>query len=155
MTWKSLNSLMSVVLILGGIGYALNLNHSASQAIFFASSGVGPTYFPNILTGLLVLLCLIALLRNLRDSSPENTARVVTTNLWQILATLGLVIAFIASWQLFGFFFLNVFVLLTILLTLYRIEFGLKNSLLVAALTAAGTTGFLYGLFGMILEISF
>lgn len=155
MTWKTLNSLMSVALILGGIGYAVNLNHSASQAIFFSSSGVGPTYFPNILTGLLVILCLVVLVRNLRDRSPENSGRVVTHNLRFILATLALAIGFIASWQAFGYFYLNVFVLLAALLTLFRIEFGLRNSLLIGAVTAACTTGFLYGLFGKILEISF
>lgn len=155
MTWKFLNSVMSLVLIAGGIGYALNLNHSASEAIFFSSSGVGPTYFPNILTGLLVLLSLVTLFRNLRDSSPKNTAKVVTENLGVILATLGLAMAFIASWQFLGFFYLNTFVLLTVLLTIYRIEFGIRNSLLVAAGTSACTTAFLFALFGNILEISF
>ncbi|SNS84148.1 tripartite tricarboxylate transporter TctB family protein [Tropicimonas sediminicola] len=148
MTWKNLNSLMSIVLIIGGIGYALNLNHSASQAIFFSSSGVGPTYFPNILTGLLVLLCIVTLIRNVRDSSPENTTKVETHNSRYILATLGLAIAFIASWQNLGYFYLNVFVLLTILLTIYRIEFGIGNSLLVGAVTSAFTTAFLFALFG-------
>lgn len=155
MTWKTLNSIMSVVLILGGLGYALNLNHSASQAIYFSGSGVGPTYFPNVLTGLLVILCVVVLIKNLRDKSAENTGKVVTHNSRYILATLALTVVFIASWQYLGYFYLNVFVLLTILLTIYRSEFGLKNSLLVGAATAAGTTAFLYGLFGNILEISF
>lgn len=155
MTWKSLNSIMSVVLILGGLGYALNLNHSASQTIYFSGSGVGPTYFPNVLTGLLVILCIVTLVKNLRDTSPDNTEKVETANSRYILATLALTIAFIASWQYLGYFYLNVFVLLTILLTIYRSEFGLRNSLLVGAVTSAGTTAFLYGLFGNILEISF
>lgn len=155
MTWKSLNVLMSVALILGGLGYAVNLNQSAAEAIYFASSGVGPTYFPNILTGLLVLLCLITLVKTLRDPDPEAREKVTTNNLGFILATLVLVIAFIASWQTLGYFYLNVFVLLTALLTIYRIEFGLRNSLLVALVTSAGTTGFLFALFGKILEISF
>lgn len=43
MTWRSLNTVMSIVLIIGGLCYALNLNHSASQAIYFSSGGVGPT----------------------------------------------------------------------------------------------------------------
>lgn len=155
MTWKTLNSIMSVVLIMGGLAYALNLNYSASQTIYFSGSGVGPTYFPNVLTGLLVILCVVVLIKNLRNSDPDNVEKVVTENSKYILATLALTIAFIASWQYLGYFYLNVFVLLTILLTIYRIEFGLKNSLLVGAATAAGTTVFLYGLFGNILEISF
>ncbi|TNF22582.1 MAG: tripartite tricarboxylate transporter TctB family protein [Rhodobacteraceae bacterium] len=155
MTWKHLNSLMSVLLIMGGIGYALNLNHSASQAIFFSGSGVGPTYFPNALTAILVLLCIVTLIRNLRDKSPENTGKVTTANSRYILATLGLAMAFIASWQVLGYFYLNVFVLLTVLLTIYRIEFGIRNSLLVAVVTSAFLTGFLFALFGKILEISF
>jgi hypothetical protein len=155
MTLKSLNSIMSILLIIGGISYALNLNHSASQAIFFSSSGVGPVYFPNILTGLLIFLSLVTLIKNLRDSGPENMARVVTPNLGYILVTLALVVAFIASWQFIGYFYLNVFALLTILMTIYRIEFGFRNSLLVAVVTAVCTTGFLFGLFGKILGISF
>ncbi|WP_186766670.1 tripartite tricarboxylate transporter TctB family protein [Puniceibacterium confluentis] len=146
---------MSVLLIMGGIGYTLNLNHSASQAIFFSGSGVGPTYFPNALTGILVLLCIVTLIRNFRDKSPENTAMVTTENFGYILATLALAIAFIASWQVFGYFYLNVFVLLTVLLTIYRIEFGIRNSSLVAVVTSVFLTGFLFALFGKILEISF
>lgn len=155
MTWKTLNFIMSVVLILGAVGYVLNLHHSASQTIFFASSGVGPTYFPNILAGLLVMLSLVSLVRNLRDSSPKNTARIVTENAGQILATLALTVAFVASWQFLGYFYLNAFVLLTVLLTIYRIEFGFGNSIRVAVGTSAGVTAFLYVLFGNILEIAF
>lgn len=155
MTWRHLNSIMSIALIMGGIAYAANLNHSASQSIFLSSSGAGPTYFPNLLTAALVILCLVALVRNHRDTSPENTGRVVTRNSGYILATLGLTMAFIASWQVLGHFYLNVFLLLTVLLTIYRIEFGIKNSLLVGAVTAALTTGFLYALFGRVLAISF
>lgn len=155
MSWRNMNSIMSILLIAGAIGYAVNLNHSASQAIFFASSGVGPTYFPNILAGLLVILSVITLIKNLRNKSPENVARIVTPNAAYILATLALIVAFLASWQFFGFFYLNVFLLLAVLMTLYRIDFGIKNSLLVGLVTSAGTTVFLYGLFGQILALTF
>ncbi|MGJ8611979.1 MAG: tripartite tricarboxylate transporter TctB family protein [Octadecabacter sp.] len=146
---------MSILLILGGIGYAVNLNISASQAILFGSGGIGPAYFPNILAGLLVILSVITLVKNFRDKSPENLATIVTHNARYILATLALTIAFLASWQTFGFFYLNVFVLLTVLMTLYRIEFGIKNSLLVGIVTSVLTTAFLYGLFGQILALTF
>ncbi|MDV7142816.1 tripartite tricarboxylate transporter TctB family protein [Tropicimonas sp. TH_r6] len=155
MTWRSLNSIMSVILIIGGLCYALNLNYSASQAIFFSSGGVGPTYFPNILTALLILLSLATLYRNFRDLRPENTEKITTHNFWYIIATLALVVAFIASWQLLGYFYLNVFVFLAVLLTIFRMEFGIGNSLGVAVVTSALTTGFLYALFGKILTISF
>lgn len=155
MTWRSLNNIMSIILIIGAIGYALNLNHSASQAIFFSSSGVGPTYFPNILAGTLVALCIVVLVKNFRDTSPKNLEKIVTPNFWYILATMVFVIAFVASWQMFGAFYLNVFVFLTVLLTLYRLEFGIKNSLFVGIVTSVLTTGFLYALFGRILAISF
>lgn len=146
---------MSIILIMGGIGYAVNLNRSAAEAIFFSSGGIGPTYFPNILAGLLVVLSLITLVKNFRDSSEKNLSKVTTHNARYILATIALVIAFLVSWQSFGLFYLNVFVLLTVLMTLYRIEFGIKNSLIVALVTSAATTGFLYGLFGQILALSF
>ncbi len=155
MTWRNMNSIMSIVLIMGAIGYALNLNHSASQAIFFASSGVGPTYFPNVLAGLVVILSIVTLVKNLRDTSDGNTAKITTPNAGYILATFALVVAFLLSWQFLGFFYVNVFILLTVLMTLYRIEFGFKNSLTVALITAVATTGFLYVLFGQILALSF
>lgn len=146
---------MSIVLILGAIGYAVNLNQSAAKALFFSSGGIGPAYFPNILAGLLVILSLITLFKNFRDKSAENVAKVTTHNSGYILATIALVIAFLVSWQTFGMFYLNVFVLLTVLMTLYRNEFGIKNSLLVGIVTAVVTTGFLYVLFGQILALTF
>ncbi|MBU2937749.1 MULTISPECIES: tripartite tricarboxylate transporter TctB family protein [Pacificibacter] len=146
---------MSIILIMGGIGYAVNLNQSASQALLFSSSGIGPAYFPNILAGLLVILSVMTLVKNLRDKSPKNIEKVTTHNSGYILVTVALMVAFLASWQFLGFFYLNVFVLLTVLMTLYRIEFGLKNSLLVALATSVFTTGFLYGLFGQILALTF
>jgi len=155
MTWRSLNSIMSIILIMGGIGYAVNLNQSASQALLFSSSGIGPAYFPNILAGLLVILSVMTLVKNLRDKSPKNIEKVTTHNSGYILVTVALMVAFLASWQFLGFFYLNVFVLLTVLMTLYRIEFGLKNSLLVGLATSVFTTGFLYGLFGQILALTF
>lgn len=154
MTWRTMNSIMSIALIMGAIGYALNLNHSASQTIFFASSGVGPTYFPNVLAALVVILSLVTLVKNLRDKSEENCAVILTPNAGYILATFALVVAFLLSWQFFGFFYLNAFVLLTVLMTLYRIEFGLKNSLIVGLITSVSTTGFLYVLFGQVLALS-
>jgi hypothetical protein len=146
---------MSIALIIGGLCYALNLNLSASQTIYFSSGGVGPTYFPNILTALLVLLCVVTLYRNFRDVSSENVGQITTHNFWYIIATFALVVAFIASWQLFGYFYLNVFIFLTVLLTIFRMDFGIGNGLLVGATTSAFTTGFLYVLFGKILTISF
>lgn len=155
MTWRNLNTIMSIILIMGGLCYALNLNHSASQAIYFSSGGVGPTYFPNILTALLVTLSIVTLYQNFRDTNPEKDERVTTHNFWHIVVTLTLVVAFIASWQFLGYFYLNVFILLTALLTIFRMDFGIKNSLIVAVVTSALTTGFLYALFGKILTISF
>lgn len=154
MTWRTMNSIMSIALILGAIGYAWSLNHSASQAIFFASSGVGPTYFPNVLAALVVILSLVTLVQNLRDGSEDNRAKITTPNAGYILATFALVVAFLLSWQFLGFFYLNAFLLLTVLMTLYRIEFGFKNSLIVALITSVSTTGFLYLLFGQILALS-
>jgi hypothetical protein len=142
------------MLIIGAIVYAVNLNHTASQALLFGS-GVGPAYFPTILAGLLVILSCITLVKNFRDKSPKNTEKVTALNSGYIIATVALIVAFLASWQFLGFFYLNVFVLLTILMTLYRIEFGIKNSLLVGVVTAVCTTGFLYGLFGQILALTF
>ncbi|MBU2867665.1 tripartite tricarboxylate transporter TctB family protein [Pacificibacter marinus] len=146
---------MSIILIIGGIGYAVNLNQSASQALIFSSSGVGPAYFPNILAGLLVILSVMTLVKNFRDNSPNNIEKITTHNAGYILITIALMVAFLASWQFLGYFYLNVFVLLTILMTLYRIEFGFKNSLLVGITTSVFTTGFLYGLFGQILALTF
>lgn len=93
--------------------------------------------------------------QNFGNLSEENTEKVTTHNFWYIVATFALVVSFIASWQLLGHFYLNVFILLTVLLTIYRMDFGIGNSLAVGAATAAFTTGFLYALFGKILMISF
>lgn len=90
MTWRSLNILISTVLVLGGASYAVAINRSASDAIFFSSAGIGPAYFPNILAVLLVALSVITLVKNLRDPSPELASKVTTVNSIYIVATLVL-----------------------------------------------------------------
>lgn len=132
-----------------GLSYVINLNYSASQAIFMAN-GVGPTYFPNVLTAILIFLCVVVLVQGNRR---EDT-RVTMPNIKYMVFTLALTAIFIASWQFLGYFYINVFVFLTILMTVYRKEFGIKQSFIVGVGTSIVATGFLYVLFGKILFIS-
>ncbi|MBU2959134.1 tripartite tricarboxylate transporter TctB family protein [Paracoccus sp. 1_MG-2023] len=155
MTWRSLNILISTVLVLGGASYAVAINRSASDAIFFSSAGIGPAYFPNILAVLLVALSVITLVKNLRDPSPELASKVTTVNSIYIVATLVLAAAAIAAWQFTGYFYPVVFILLALLIAIFRAEFGAMRSLGVGVVTSAATTLFIYALFGRILQISF
>ncbi|QUS37334.1 tripartite tricarboxylate transporter TctB family protein [Falsirhodobacter algicola] len=155
MTWKRLNILIAVLLILGGASYAAAINRSAAQAIFFSSAGIGPAYFPNILAALLIGLSLIVLIRNIADRSAEKAARIVTENAGYILGTLALAVLAIALWQVTGFFYPVVFGLLAVLMSVFRAETGGRRAVVTGIVTAAGTTLFIYALFGRILQVSF
>lgn len=152
MSWRVLNNIVLIIIMAIGGCYIVNLNQSASQAILF-STGVGPTYFPNILTGILFFLCIVVFIQDKRKA-PEKE-KLTFPNIKYILFTLFITIAFIASWQFLGHFYLNVFALIAILISLYRKEKGVKNSILVGVITSVFTTLFVYFLFEKILTISF
>lgn len=148
MSWKLLDRIILLFLIFVGLSYAINVNDTASR--YISSNTLGPTYFPNILTGLLIVLCIIAFVQG---KNKENT-KVVIPNFKYMLFTISLTVLFILCWQKVGYFYVNIFVFITILLTVFRKEKGIKHSLAVGAFTALLTTGMLYLLFGIVLAIS-
>ncbi|UTW10240.1 tripartite tricarboxylate transporter TctB family protein [Marinobacterium rhizophilum] len=149
MSWKKLNNIMSIIIMIIGMSYVINLNYSASQAILL-SNGIGPTYFPNVLAAILFFLCVVVLIQgNIREDT-----RVTIPNIKYMVFTLILTMVFILSWQYLGYFYINAFVFITALMTVYRKEYGIKKSFLVGVGTSIVTTGFLYVLFGKILFIS-
>lgn len=148
LSWKSLNRIILVFLVILGLGYIINLNHTAAR--YASSNTIGPTYFPNVLTAILIILCIIAFIQG-KDT---KESKVVLPNYKHMLFTLAMTVLFILTWQFIGFFYVAVFLFGTILLTVYRIEKGLKRSLIVGAFTSLVTTVVIYVLFGIVLAIS-
>ncbi len=136
------------LIILFGIGYAVSINSAPSGML--ASSTLGPSYFPNVLTAILILLCLASLVRTAR----KQETRLRFPNLKYVLFTIVLTAVFIVCWQKLGSFYPATFVFLFLLIAVYRLEKGWKNAVGIGAAVALGLTAILYVLFALIMNIS-
>lgn len=151
MSWKKCNNLISIFLIfIVGI-YVYDVNYSASQAIIFNSGGVGPTYFPNVLAGITIFLCLVVLIKD-NVKSKENSVFEIL-NLKLVLLTVMSTVVFLLSWQFFGYFYFSVFALVFTLLVFYR-DSSFTNRMIIAFFTAISVSVFVYLLFGKLLSLS-
>lgn len=150
MSYKKVSYAALILLILFGIGYFVSINTSAT--INPKSSAIGPNYFPNILAGLLIVLSLVSLIQTIR----KEDKKIIIPQFKLILFTIVLTVLFFVSWGVFGWFYVQTLIFLTVLFTVYRHRTGkLVHIIATSALTALIVTASIYFLFGRLMVIQF
>lgn len=127
----------------------------AISYIVFARELSGPNlidaaFFPTVLGILLLALCVIGVVLQIRD--PDTS--IPFPNFPKVLVSLAITIAFIIAWSLTGMFYIPTFFYLFALFTYYGKTPGWRRVLLDAAIAAGGTV-FIYLLFGSLLGVQF
>lgn len=109
----------------------------------------GPGYFPLLLAGGLLLLCLFSLVASFRRTKEP---KLELPNGKLVVLTILVIAGFLVSWSYFGFFYLNLFIFQFILVAVYRRKHGVLE-LLKAAGLSAGVCLFVYLAFDLLLKI--
>lgn len=109
-------------------------------------------YFPRILAILLIVLCVISLVQTKLENSEE---KIVIPNFKIVLATVLITALYIASWNLLGYFYIQTFLFLTILNSVFRIPskgFN-RNNILIILFTSLLITLLIYVIFEVVMPL--
>ncbi|WP_407267797.1 tripartite tricarboxylate transporter TctB family protein [Radiobacillus sp. PE A8.2] len=139
-----------VFIMLLDLVYFININSSSSG--MRNQNGMGPEYFPNILAILLFVLCIFSIV----DTFRKEGKKITVSNLKYILFTIFFTALFILSWQVIGMFYLQCFLYLAILFTVYRWNVGQRSvTLLINFSISLFVTVSIWAVFGLIMNFSF
>ncbi len=112
---------------------------------------VGTGFFPAMLAWLTIGLCLLGALKTILTGPGDLF---LINNGQRIAITFGAVAIFILSWKSFGFFYIQEFVFLFALFTIYRIPLGLNPQRLgLNAAAALGITAFCFLVFNQLIYV--
>ncbi|MGG0718402.1 tripartite tricarboxylate transporter TctB family protein [Robertmurraya massiliosenegalensis] len=139
-------SLLCIILFAFIYGYMINTMNIGVQ-----NSSIGPRYFPNLITILLVVLCIISFFQTLRNN--ENK-KFTVNNLKYIFAMIGITAIFFALWYFLDLFYLGSFLFLTSLYILFLKDRSFKR-IIKSAVVACVFTIFIYFVFGKLMFIGF
>ncbi|MFC4023507.1 tripartite tricarboxylate transporter TctB family protein [Oceanobacillus longus] len=143
------NYLFTLSLILITIGYYL-ISINIKEG--FDPSPIGPSYFPNLLSVILIIFCLISLFQTYRKKDKE---KISLPNSKYVITTFIITVFFVLSWVYLGVFYLNLIIFLFALMMLYTKKYGRKKNIVINALIALFLTIMVYLIFGKILMITF
>lgn len=110
MSYKKIKYLFLILLI----GIALACFFAANQ-LPTSDNGVGPQYFPQILSILLIILCVASIF----STAKKEDERFEIPNIFMILLTIGLIICFILLWSSLGQFYIVSFIFISSLILLF------------------------------------
>lgn len=152
-SFKKVSAVVYTLIIIFAIGFLYSINTSSSVFVNTSSSSVGPAYFPNFLGMLLIVLSLLSLVKSLRNSSQN---KLTIPQFKMILFTFIITLLFVLAWSYLGWFYLQCFLFLTVLFTVYRMASGhLFKNTITGALLAMVITALIYVLFDLFMHISF
>lgn len=146
MSYKKGSYIALALIAVLGIVYFISLNSTTS--LLENTAVIGPTYFPNLLTAALLILCVISLIQTIK----KKDERIVIAHFKSIVFGIGATLLFIALWYIFGIFYIFAFLYLLSLFTVFKSKFFLK-SLFVNALLSLGVVLIIYWLFEYIMVV--
>lgn len=116
-------------------------------------SQIGSGYFPRLLAIALIILSVINLVKTFVT---KDNKKIELPNAGRIWWTIGLLALFFVTWNLFGYFFIQVFVYLFIMFTLYRLPLGWeKKHFAINLAVALVLTLLIYLVFDVIMYVKF
>jgi hypothetical protein len=134
-------------IVMGLVFYVSSL--SIPKAI--ASQKIGPAYFPQIISILLILCCILSFFKT-RKKVDEH---IKLPNFRFIIITVILMIIFVVIWSLFESFYITSFAFLGVLIYTYNQEKQSLKKVLISAAISFVLVAFVYVIFERILGISF
>lgn len=148
-------SLLTYIVLVGimifGILYGIQaLELRNARMIITSTTTLGPGYFPSLLAIILVILCIINIIETYLKKSDE---KVEISNLKVLIYSLVVIVLFILSWFNLGYFFINVFFFILILLLVYRTQKFTTRLVLKNSVIAGGITLSTYIIFKVLLNI--
>lgn len=123
MSYNKATYVALTLLMVFGWAYALSVNITTSGGVHHST--IGPAYFPNILAGLLTILCVISFIQTAKKTGKD---RVRLHYFKYVLITLSITAAFLLAWYMIGYFYVLAFVYLMTLFLLYRRNFSKKQA---------------------------
>lgn len=148
MSYKKATFMSLAIIVLIGIAYmyaANQIQHSNKTLT------LGPSYFPNILGILLIILCIISFIQTWRKADELTNL----PNFKYILLTLGCIILFVLAWQFIGYFYIFTFLLLFTLTSLYSLKKEIKKKAWIHGVISLASVGVIYLIFNVVLGIGF
>ncbi|WP_067726517.1 tripartite tricarboxylate transporter TctB family protein [Oceanobacillus damuensis] len=145
MNSKIANSITLIFIMIFGLVY---WNSAGKLKGSHDDTTLSAAYFPKLLVIVLIILCLISLIQTIRG----NSEKINIENLKLIGLTTLFIIIFIASWGYFGYFYINTFLFVFILITMYRLPNKKAKLLIKNAVTSLFITVIIYGVFDLILN---
>jgi hypothetical protein len=116
------------------------------------SKTIGPSFFPRVVSVFLVISSIISFITTYRK---EENKRVELGNIKLIVCTIVITSLFIFAWQLFGLFYLWLFILMAVLVYIYNQEkHGAKKVLKSCAISLVLDL-FVFIVFQQILNVTF
>ncbi|SDH25430.1 Tripartite tricarboxylate transporter TctB family protein [Alteribacillus persepolensis] len=150
MSQKKATYVVLIVLILIGARYWMQANDLSGAA---NQDTIGPGYFPNVLSIALFVLCGISFLQTLYSKDEE---KIELPSKKLLAATIMVTVLFVASVSTFGFFYLQTFLFLLVLFTIYRFSTGMNVRIVAAnAAMAFGLSLFFYVVFDLVMTVRF
>lgn len=141
MSSKMLAYIMLTLILLLGVGYLFSA-YSLKSAD--ESNTLSSGYFPQILGIALIILCIISIVQTVLKKEDEKIDR---GNLLMTLSTLAVTSLFIIGWQTFGFFYIQLFIFLFVLFTIYRFKSLNKKIFFVNVIISLFVSGSIYLIF--------
>ncbi len=150
---KKLTYVVLTILMLFAIGYYYMATYAIRE--IFITDTLGPRQFPRILSILLAISCIFSFIQTLKREDHIITF----PNYRMIIVTIIFTSLYFISWKEMGYFYLNTFIFLLLLLIVYQIKLLIRKNLLINLiknfLIALGVTVFIYFLFEIIIGIRF
>lgn len=137
-----------ILITLLAIGYLVEANKLSAAN---NSSTIGPSYFPTLLSILLIISCVVSWIQTMN----KDDKKFPLDNLKVIFTTISVTAFYFISWYFIGYFYLNTFIFLMVLLIIYSPKKEIKKNLFINLITSGGILIFIYVLFDLILKIKF
>lgn len=147
MSYKKTTSVFLLLILIFTMVYFFSIN---SMDAGMAVETIGPDYFPNLLSVLLVILCIISFFQTLKK--PDK--KINLPNFKYILLTIGITILFLLAWYYLEYFYVFAFSFVTSLFILYKVERTIK-SILICAAGGIIFTVLIYFVFGQVMGVRF
>jgi hypothetical protein len=134
MNSKVLNLIASLIILLIGVAYL----RSSMELGIGDPAKIGAGFYPFLLAVILLILIVVNFLQTLRKPSTEED-KVVIPNGKLVLFTIGTIALFILSWAVIGYFYINLFLFIFVLYSVYseklKRQFIFKNAFLSLLIT--------------------
>ncbi len=115
------------------------------------STDLGPGFFPNILSALLFIFCVIGFVGTFLNKEEKA---ITMNNKKEMIIMLALTVLMLIGWRLLDIFYISSLVYLAALFTIFRKHLGWKKSLYQGAITALVVTALIYIIFSVLLSVS-